>query len=93
MVLTKITSVTAEPDFRLRLVFDDGEVRRVGFRDIIERGGVFARLRDAEFFEQARIGAQGRSVVWPGEIDFCADALRQAGDPVAYGHTADESRK
>lgn len=72
--------MVTEPGFRLRIVFDDGQVRRVGFREIIERGGVFERLRDAEFFAQARIGDQGRSVVWPGEIDFCADALRQTGE-------------
>lgn len=26
-------------------------------------------------FARASVGERGRSLVWPGEIDFCADAL------------------
>jgi Protein of unknown function (DUF2442) len=36
---------------------------------------VFAALADPEAFAQIRIGERGRSLEWPGEIDFCADAL------------------
>lgn len=37
--------------------------------------GVFAALADPAVFAQVRVGERGRSLEWPGEIDFCADAL------------------
>ena len=37
--------------------------------------GVFTAFADPAFFTQARVGEGGRSLEWPGELDFCADAL------------------
>ncbi len=37
--------------------------------------GVFAPWTDYGFFRQASIGERGRTLTWPGELDFCADAL------------------
>ena len=37
--------------------------------------GVFAPLADPTVFLQVQIGERGRSLEWPGELDFCADAL------------------
>jgi hypothetical protein len=37
--------------------------------------GAFATLADPAIFAQVRVGDNGRSLEWPGEIDFCADAL------------------
>jgi hypothetical protein len=37
--------------------------------------GVFAPLADPAFFIRVRIGGSDRSLEWPGELDFCADAL------------------
>lgn len=78
----KITYAVTEPNFKLRLTFADGAEVLVDFKPIIEMGGVFAKLNDLEFFKQVKIGSQGRSIEWPGEIDFCADALRIDGQPI-----------
>jgi hypothetical protein len=71
-----------EPDFELRLTYADGAEVLVDFKPMIEVGGIFARLNDLEFFKQVKIGSRGRSIEWPGEIDFCADALRIDGQPI-----------
>lgn len=73
--LRRIREVHAEPDFRLRVVYDDGQTVVVDFGPIIRQGGVFAPLADWELFRKAKPGSRGRSVCWPGDIDFCADAL------------------
>lgn len=36
--------------------------------------GVFTALVDPAMFAQVRAGERGRSLEWPGEGDFCADA-------------------
>jgi hypothetical protein len=70
-----IRSVTPEADYKLCLTYADGETVVVDFTPVIQRGGVFARLGDPTFFSQVSIGERGRYIQWPGELDFCADAL------------------
>jgi len=47
------------------------------FTPVVRPGGVFAPLADPAFFAQASLDERGRAVQWPGELEFCADALRQ----------------
>ncbi|MGD0088419.1 MAG: DUF2442 domain-containing protein [Planctomycetota bacterium] len=70
-----ITRATPEPPCRLRLAFADGTTDVVDFAPLQKRGGVFTKLGDPQFFAQVRIGERGRTIEWPGELDFCADAL------------------
>lgn len=35
-----------------------------------------------DIIAQVAVGENGRYVEWPGGLDFCADALRQTGNPV-----------
>ena len=43
--------------------------------DHLVGNGVFAPFADPAFFARVRVGERGRSLGWPNEIDFCADAL------------------
>jgi Protein of unknown function (DUF2442) len=56
------------------LTWANGATTENSFRHVIGKG-VFAPLADPAFFAQVRIGEDGRSLEWPGELDFCADAL------------------
>lgn len=71
-----ITSLTVQPGFTLTLRYSDGATLSVSVKPLIDAGGVFTSLREPVVFAQARIGLNGRSIEWPGEIDLCADALR-----------------
>jgi hypothetical protein len=69
--------VAASPNadnYSVTLTWANGETTVNNFRHLIGRG-VFAALREPTLFAQVRIGERGRSLEWPGEIDFCADAL------------------
>jgi hypothetical protein len=37
--------------------------------------GVFTAFADPALFARVSVGERGRSLEWPNEIDFCADAL------------------
>jgi hypothetical protein len=60
---------------RLALVFDDGQVVVADFAAAAQKGGVFAPLRDEAVFKKVRIARHGRALVWPNDLDFCADGL------------------
>jgi len=69
--------VRAEPDSRaytVKLVWANGAETVSRFSHLVG-DGVFAALRDPACFAQTRVGDRGRSLEWPGDIDFCADAL------------------
>ena len=79
--------VSAEPlpDYRLRLTYRDGTVYVLDFKPVIAKGGVIAELADPAVFAAVKIGERGRSLEFPGEIDFCADALRVDAEAQARG--------
>lgn len=72
-----ICSLIPQLDYRLRLTYADGETVMADFGPLVRQGGVFAPLADPAFFAQASLDERGRVVQWPGELEFCADALRQ----------------
>lgn len=67
-----VKSVSPLPNFRLRLGFDNGEVRVFDLAPYLEEG-VFVRLKNPSVFKLARVVAG--SIEWPGEIDLSHDTL------------------
>jgi hypothetical protein len=70
-----LIDATPQPDARVRLTYATGETVVVDFTPYLDRGGVCLPLRDPSFFSQVTIGERGRFLQWPGELEFCADAL------------------
>jgi hypothetical protein len=69
--------IGARPDpasHTVTLTWANGETTVSDFRRLVGKG-VFTAFSDPEFFSQLRVGEGGRSLEWPGELDFCADAL------------------
>jgi hypothetical protein len=70
-----ITAAALDPvTHTVALTWANGETTVSSFRHLVGKG-VFAVLSDPAFFAQARIGEGGRSLEWPGELDFRGDAL------------------
>lgn len=69
----RITDAKALPEFRLELRFDNGESGVVDLSEFVGRG-VCAAWEQPGVFERVAVTAEG-AVEWPGEIDFCPDAL------------------
>lgn len=82
-MLHVIRRVDLRSDHELNLTYDDGATTTVDFTSIIERGGVFAPLANPDFFAKVELDESGRFISWPGDLDFCADALRVNQDVMA----------
>lgn len=82
-MLRKITSAHSISGHEVELRWDDGSTSVADFCAIIEQGGVFTPLAEPEVFAQVAVDPSGRFIVWPGEIDFCADALYVASTSLA----------
>ncbi len=75
MIRRVLHSFKLEGDMLIRLAFYNGNAGTVDFKPISERGGMFSRLADPQFFRKAQVSDDGRILAWPGELEFCADAL------------------
>ena len=75
-VLDNIITAAAPdpPTHTVALTWANGATTVSRFSHLVGKG-VFAPFAEPAFFAQARVGEGGRSLEWPGELDFCADAL------------------
>jgi hypothetical protein len=70
-----ITAAVPDPaSHTVALTWANGTATVASFRHLVGKG-IFVAFADPAIFAQVRIGEGGRSLEWPGEVDFCADAL------------------
>lgn len=74
-MLHDVVSATLVRDYRIELVFDDGKRGVVDFSQYLDRGGIFERLRDPEFFRSFTVDRELGVITWGGEIDIAPETL------------------
>jgi len=75
----RVISVEAEQDHKLKIVFENEEVRLFDATPFLEKG-VFNELKNLSYFKQVRV-AFG-SIEWPHEQDFSKDTLYLLSTPL-----------
>lgn len=70
-------------EYRLALVFEDGERREVDVSTIVTLDGVFEPLRDPSYFRRVRVDPDAGTIVWPNGADICPDVLHERSQPTA----------
>ncbi len=78
--MERIVSARPTADGVVELAFANGSCRAVDFKPVIARGNLFARLADPAFFALVKVAPNGRYLVWPDDLEFCADALLMSGE-------------
>jgi hypothetical protein len=68
----RVKSVMTSSDYKLHLVFDNGERGVYDCSNLLDFG-VFREFKSLDYFQQARLGFG--TVVWPHEQDICPDTL------------------
>ena len=79
-MLVDVTSVKPLPGYKLLLAFEDG---KQGVYDVgpLLKEGVFGRLQNTAFFDQASV--ELGSVVWPGGLDIAPETLWEGCEPIS----------
>jgi hypothetical protein len=70
-----LVAATYKGGYRIELEFDDGERGVVDFTKYVERGAVFERFRDMEFFRGFSINKELGTLTWADEIDIAPETL------------------
>jgi len=71
--LNEVVHIAYRSDYSYLVVFDDGLQGVIDFSDYLERGPVFAALRDPEVFRRATIEAG--TIAWPNGADVAPESL------------------
>jgi hypothetical protein len=64
-----VTSVTKTGPYTLRVGFNDDTEQTIDFRPVLA-GAIYGPLRDETLFNQVKIDAEVRTLVWPNGADF-----------------------
>jgi len=62
-------------DYRIEVTFEDGKKGIVDFTKYLEKGGVFERLNDKEFFARFEVNQELGTLSWQNEIDVAPETL------------------
>jgi hypothetical protein len=74
-MLKDIVEVKPLTEYRLYLRFEDGVSGEVDIAQLVSFTGVFAPLRDRDYFVQVRVNPDIGTICWPNEADIDPDVL------------------
>lgn len=72
--ICKVKSFTIVGPYTLRIGFDDGIIREINFKPVLQ-GELYAPLRDLQLFEQVKLDVEVHTLVWPNGADFDPSTL------------------
>ncbi len=70
-----VVSAVYKGGYRIEIEFDDGKRGVVDFSKHVERGGVFDRFKDLDFFKNFEVNAELGVLTWGNEIDIAPETL------------------
>ncbi|MBQ2695075.1 DUF2442 domain-containing protein [Candidatus Saccharibacteria bacterium] len=75
-----VKSVTPKEDCTLLLTFIHGDKKLVNIKPLIQKGGMYAKLKDTALFNKAYIDSP--TVAWDDETDIAPEFLYDMGTPI-----------
>jgi hypothetical protein len=73
-----ITNFKKLDGYRLKLEFDNGRKGIVDLAAYIDRGGVFSRFADRDYFAAVEINRELGVLCWPDGVDIAPETIYEA---------------
>lgn len=78
--MLRVKQVEYVRDYQIKLLFNNGKIRLVDFKEWIFEGGKLLKpLSNIDFFKKVSLDECNYSICWPNGADFSPDTLYEAG--------------
>ena len=88
-----VVSASYEGKYRIRVTFDDGKTGVVDFSKYLNRGGVFSRFKDINFFMDFSINPELGVLTWRDEMDVAPVTLYAEATGTSLPNWMEKKRK
>ena len=62
-------------EYKLKIRFEDGVSAIVDLSEYLQKGGVFEKFKDLEFFKNFKVPNELGTIVWNDEVDIAPETL------------------
>jgi hypothetical protein len=74
-MLKDVISANYRGGYKIEVTFEDGATGIVDFSKYLDKGGVFEKFEDMEFFKNFKINEELRVLTWGDEVDIAPETL------------------
>jgi hypothetical protein len=74
-MLKDVISAKYKGGYKIEVTFEDGAIGIVDFSKYLDKGGVFEKFEDMEFFKDFRINEELGVLTWRDEVDIAPETL------------------
>jgi hypothetical protein len=74
-MIPDVVSATYKEGYKIEIQFDTGEKGVMDFSKYLQRGGVFRKFEDIDFFRNFDVNAELGILTWQNEIDIAPETL------------------
>jgi hypothetical protein len=75
MMAPDVVSATYKGKYKIEITFEDGRKGTVDFSKYLNKGGVFGRFRDINFFKSFKVNSELGVLSWGDEVDVAPETL------------------
>jgi hypothetical protein len=75
MMAPDVVSATYKGKYKIEITFEDGKKGIVDFSKYLDKGGVFSRFRDINFFKSFKVNSELGVLSWEDEVDVAPETL------------------
>jgi len=81
--------------YKLEITFENGKNGIIDLQEYINKGGVFSRFSNFEYFKRFYINKELGVLCWPDDLDIAPETLyhEATGEPLPEWMRTDEGRK
>ena len=85
-MLIDIVEVACQGDYRVQLRFEDGTEGQIDLAAVVPFDGIFAPLKDRDYFAKVAVNPDLGTICWPNEADLdpCVLYSLVTGKPLAF---------
>lgn len=74
-MIRDVISANYKGEYKIELTFEDGAKGVVDFTNYLEKGGVFAKFKNIDFFKKFSINEELGVLTWGSEVDIAPETL------------------